>query len=142
MKDAEYDPFNPLDLPGRGKSMYDETLDTATCLLEDIWHLRRAVPIPKVEKSVHRLNELFAFFLENTPPPSRLEGRFLRLYAQVQRLNAVLEVERQHYEQALRAFEYMYIIAKQSGEPPILALSMRGVGTELDRAGTQQEAID
>ncbi|MHB8598654.1 MAG: hypothetical protein ACYDER_17790 [Ktedonobacteraceae bacterium] len=139
---SEYDPFNPLILPGRGKSMYEETLDTAACLLEDTWHLRRAVPLPKVEKSVHRLNELFAYFLENTPPPSRLEARFLRLYAQVERLNAVMDVERQQYEQALRAFESMYIIAKQLGEPSTLALSLMGMGTELERAGKQQEAVD
>jgi transcriptional regulator with XRE-family HTH domain len=139
---SEYDPFNPQALPGRGKSMYNETLDTAACLLEDSWHLRRAVPLPRVEKSVHRLNELFAYFFENTPPPSRLEARFLGLYAQVQRLNAVMDVERQRYEKALSTFEYMHVIAKQSGEPTILALSLMGMGTELERAGKQQEAVD
>lgn len=139
---SEYDPFNPQVLPGRGKSMYGETLDTAECLLQDAWHLRRAVPLPQAEKTVHRLNDLFDYFRIYTPPPTQLEPRFLRLYAQVQRLNAVMNVEHQHYEKALDAFTCMHNIAKQLGDPPTLAISLMGMGTELERAGKQQEAID
>ena len=29
---SEFDPFNPVLLPGRGSSMYDETLETIECL--------------------------------------------------------------------------------------------------------------
>jgi transcriptional regulator with XRE-family HTH domain len=42
---SDYDPFNPQALPGRGKSMYDETLDTAESLIRQVWSLRCAARI-------------------------------------------------------------------------------------------------
>lgn len=139
---SEYDPFNPQALPGHGKSMYDETLDAAECLVCDAWRLRRAVPLPITEKTVERINNLFEYYRIYLPPPLILQSRFLRLYAQVQRLNAVMDLERQRYKEALATFISMYDTAKQIEESAALALSLMGMGTELERAGRQQEAID
>ena len=139
---SEHDPFNPQSLPGHGKSMYNETLDTAECLIRDAWHLRRAAPLPTTEKTVERLNALFEYFRVHVPPPLRLEERFLLLYAQLQRLNAVMNVERQRYKEALTAFERMYKTAEESGNPATIATALMGMGTELERADRQEEAVD
>ena len=139
---SEYDPFNPHALPGHGRSMFVETLDATEGLIEDAWRLRRAVPLPMLEKTVERLNHLFAYFRMYLPPPLQLEQRFLILYAQVQRLNAVIHVERRRYKKAVAAFEEMYETAKEFGKPAPLAMALMGIGTELERAGKQQEAVD
>ncbi len=139
---SEFDPFNPNAVPRLGNSMYNETLNTAECLIKRTWHLRRVAPLPFVEESVENLNRLFAYLRENIPPPLQLEDHFMMLYAQVQRLNAVMDVERQRYENALRAFERMHDIAVTIDHPATLALALLGMGTELERAGKQQEAVD
>ena len=139
---SEYDPFNPQALPGYGKSMYDETLETAECLLRDTWHLRRSAPFPLVEKTIERLNALFAYFRVHVPPPLHLEGRFMLLYAQLQRLNAVMNVEQQHYKEAFNDFKRMYETAEELGNPATIAMALMGMGTELERAGQQEEAVD
>ncbi len=139
---SEYDPFNPNSAPRQGHSMYNETLNTAESLIKRTWHLRRVAPLPFVEESVESLNRLFTYLRENIPPPLQLENHFMILYAQVQRLNAVIDVEHQRYESAFRTFESMHDIAVTIDHPATLALSLLGMGTELERAGKQQETVD
>lgn len=138
---SEYDPFKPQQLPGRGERMLQETLDTVEHLIQQTWYLRRVAPISEAEKSAQHLSKLFKHFLTFLPPPTILEPRFLRLYAQVQRLIGVMHVERKQYTEALEAFSNMYNIAKQLEEPYFLALALMNMGVELERAGQKQEAI-
>lgn len=51
-------------------------------------------------------------------------------------------IERREYGAALLAFHEMLRIAEQLGEPSSIALALMGIGTELERAGRQQEAVD
>jgi len=139
---SEYNPFDPHTLPGRGERMYQETLDIVDHLIQQTWYMRRVAPLPETEKTAKRLLDLFSYFLTYLPPPSVLEPRFLRLYAQVHRLIAVMQVERKHYEEALQSFAKMLCVAKQLGEPTTLALALMGLGVELERAGNQQEAVN
>jgi transcriptional regulator with XRE-family HTH domain len=139
---SEYDPFNPHTLPGHGRSFFAETLDAAEGLIEDAWRLRRAVPLPMTEKTVERLNTLFAYFRVYLPPPLQLEERFIVLHAQVQLLNAVIHVERKRYTKALATFEAMYATTREVSKPAPLAMALMGIGTELERAGKQHEAVD
>jgi tetratricopeptide (TPR) repeat protein len=98
--------------------------------------------LPYVEDAVNDLNRLFDYLHTNTPPPVRLDKRFQMLYAQVLRLNAVIDVEHQRYEDALNTFRRMHEIAKAIDHPATLAMSYLNIGTELERMGKQEEAIE
>jgi tetratricopeptide (TPR) repeat protein len=140
---SDYDPFNPNAFIVKGTFMYDETLNTAESLIKRTWNLRRRVmSLPYVEEAVKDLNRLFDYLQTNTPPPIRLDGGFLILHAQVLRLNAVIDVENQRYEEALSKFRRMHEIAKAIDHPATLAMSYLNVGTELGRMGKQEEAIE
>lgn len=137
---SDYDPFNPSVFCGT--FMYDETLNSAESLIKRTWNLRRVMSLPYVEEAVIDLNRLFDYLKSNTPPPVRLDVRFQMLYAQVLRLNAVIDVENQRYEDALKKFRRMNEIAKAIDHPATLAMSYLNIGTELERMGKQEEAID
>jgi transcriptional regulator with XRE-family HTH domain len=139
---SEYDPFNPIQLAARGERMHDEILDVVELLVDRTWFMRRTAPVPETEKNTNRLVELFAGLVVSLPPTAHLEQRFLQLYAQVQRLHAVMLIERQHYGSALLAFHEMLRVAERLGEPAAIALALMGIGTELERAGRQREAVD
>lgn len=47
---SEYNPFAPDRLPGNGKRMFDETLDTIEHLIRDVWSLRCAARIVEAGK--------------------------------------------------------------------------------------------
>lgn len=139
---SDYDPFNPNAFIVKGTFMYDETLNTAESLIKRTWRLRRIMSLPYMEEAVNDLNRLFEYLQTNTPPPVRLDKRFQMLYAQVLRLNAVLDVENQRYEEALSKFRKMHAIAKAIDHPATLAMSYLNIGTELERMGQQEEAIE
>jgi transcriptional regulator with XRE-family HTH domain len=132
---SEYDPFHPLSLPGRGKSLHCETLDAIEGLIQQTWNLRCAARLVDAEKGIARLNSFFASFQEHVPLPLRLESRFQLLYAQVQRLNAVTYVEKKLYDEALDMYARMYETAQQSNDASLIALSLMSLGTELERRG-------
>ncbi|HLX58069.1 MAG TPA: helix-turn-helix transcriptional regulator [Ktedonobacteraceae bacterium] len=138
---SEYDPFHPQDLPGHGKSLHHETLDTVECLIQQAWNLRCAARLVDAEKCITRLNSLFTYFHENIPLPLRLETRFQLLYAQVQRLNAVTSLEQQLYDEALDTYGRMYETAKQVNDASLLALSLMSQGTEFERRGEKNVAL-
>ncbi|SEM68541.1 helix-turn-helix domain-containing protein [Lihuaxuella thermophila] len=137
---SDYDPFNPTTFCET--FMYDETLNTAESLIKRTWNLRRIMSLPYVEEAVNDLNRLFDYLQTNTPPPVRLDERFQVLYAQVLRLNAVIDVENQRYQEALNKFRKMNEIAKAIDHPATLAMSYLNIGTELERMGKQEEAIE
>ncbi|MGB8345562.1 MAG: helix-turn-helix transcriptional regulator [Ktedonobacteraceae bacterium] len=139
---SEYDPFNPHTFLEKETSLYDETLNTAENLIKRTWHLRRVAALPYVEEAVSDLNRLFAYIHEQMPPPFRLTLRFQVLYAQLLRLNAVMDVENQRYQEALDKFRQMHTIAVAIDHPATLAIALLGIGTEVERMGRQQEAID
>ncbi|SHF34511.1 Helix-turn-helix [Seinonella peptonophila] len=138
---SDYNPHNPTTII-RGTNMYEETLNTAESLIKRTWGLRRVMSVPYVEESVNDLNRLFEYLHVHTPPPIRLDKRFQMLYAQVLRLNAVVDVENQRYVEALDKFRKMNEIAKAIDHPATLAMSYLNIGTELERMGKQEEAID
>jgi transcriptional regulator with XRE-family HTH domain len=139
---SEYDPFNPHNLPGHGTRMYEETLDAVECFVRQAWSLRCAALMPNAEECERRLNSFFGYFRRELPPPARHEARFLRLYAQVQRLNAVTAVERRDYAEARASFAAMRETAMRLGEASTLALAEMSIGAEHERAGRKQEAVD
>lgn len=139
---SEYNPFNPQNFPGRGERMLQETLDTAEHLIQQTWCLRKTAPLPEAEKSAQYLYRLFNHLATFLPPPSILEPRFLRLFAQVDRLTAVMFVERQHDTRALETFAHMHSIALQLNEPDLQALALMNMGVELERAGEKHKAVE
>jgi tetratricopeptide (TPR) repeat protein len=139
---SEYNPFQSADLPGHGERLFTETMNMIDQMIDQTWFMRRVAPAPETEKSIRRLLSLFEHFMKHLLPPSQLEKHFLRSFAQVQRLRAIMLIERRQYPKALRTFEIMQQIAQQLDEPATLALAHMGIGTELERAGRVQEAID
>ncbi|MBD1373836.1 helix-turn-helix domain-containing protein [Hazenella sp. IB182357] len=137
---SDYDPSNPNTFCGT--FMYDETLSTAESLIKRTWNLRRVMSLQYVEEAVDDLNRLFDSLKTDAPPPVRLDERFQILYAQLLRLNAVVDVENQRYDKALSKFKQMNEIAKAIDHPATLAMSYMNIGTELERMGKQEEAID
>ncbi len=138
---SEYDPFHPLSLPGRGKSLHNETLDAIESLIQQTWNLRCAARLVDAEKGIARLNSLFTYFQEHVPLLMRHELRFQLLYAQVQRLNAVTYVEKKLYDEALDRYRRMYDIAQQSDDASLIALSLMSLGAEFDRRGEKGVAL-
>ncbi len=139
---SEYDPFHPHNLPGAGTRMYAETLDAVECLLQQAWSLRGAALLANAEQCVRRLNAFFTHFQRELPPPSRLAERFLRLSAQVCRLDATSAVERGDYAGGIARYREMYELARQLDEPGTLAMALTSLGSELSRAGRAAEAVD
>ncbi len=111
---SEYNPFSPQHLPGHGEHMFQETLDTVEQLIHKAWYTRRVAPAPVTEQTAQYLRNLFEHFLSFLPPPSVLEPRFLRLYAQVQRLNAIMLIEQKQYKEALATFSKMHSPIRRS----------------------------
>src|SRR2546423_15205821 len=111
------------------------TLESGEQLIPKAWYTRRVAPAPVTEQTAQYLRNLFEHFLSFLPPPSVLEPRFLQLYAQVQRLNAIMLIEQKQYKEALPTFSKMHSIAKQLEEPSTLVLALLGMGTGLKRAG-------
>ncbi len=138
---SEYDPFDPWTLPGCGNSLYQETLDCIESLIHQTWNLRCAARLVDAGKGVAHLTNLFAHFQEHIPLPLRLERRFLLLYAQVQRLNAVTAVEQRRYDEALSIYEEMYQTARAVDDAPLLALALMSLGAELERKGEKCAAL-
>jgi transcriptional regulator with XRE-family HTH domain len=139
---SEYDPFHPHNLPGAGTRMYAETLDAAEYLLQQAWSLRTAALTTHAEQCTGRLGALFEHFQREMPPPARLEARFLRLSAQLRRLQAVCAVERRDYAAAIALYGKMHALARQLDEAGTLAMAVMSLGSELSRAGRAAEAVD
>jgi tetratricopeptide (TPR) repeat protein len=138
---SEYDPFTQTMLPGHGKSMYDETLDTVEDLVRQIWSLRCAARIPEADRGVKRLGKLFAYFHESLPPPARLERRYLQLYVQYLRLKATVYLEKKQYKETMQVYEEIYKLVGNADEPGLKALALKSIGKELNREGNHQEAV-
>ncbi len=138
---SEYDPFHPFALPGHGLNMYQETLDVSDTLIQQTLDMRRFAPLPRVEKSAKSLNNLFAYFRKNLPPPAQLEPRFLSLYAQELSVQGLMYFENKKYQEALYTFYRMYDMAKEANDFILIAHALQKIGVELKRAGRIQEAI-
>ncbi len=139
---SEYDPFNPVSLPGHGVNMYQETLDISDALIQQTLDMRRIAPLPQVEKSAKSLSNLFAYFLKHLPPPAQLEPRFLSLYAQEQSVQGLMYFENKRYREALCTFYNMYNAAHQAGDFILIAHALQKIGVELKRNGNLQDAIN
>lgn len=139
---SEYDPFNPVSLPGHGINMYQETLNISEALIQQTLDMRRIAPLPQVEKSARSLNNLFAHFLKNLPPSAQLEPRFLSLYAQEQSVQGLMHFEHKRYKDALNTFYNMYTVAKQANDFILIAHALQKIGVELKRNGKIDEAVN
>ncbi len=92
---SEYDPFKPDVLPGKGRYLYDETLDAIEELINNAWVLRTTATFPTVIKNVNLLNGLFQHLSIHTSKPTRLEFRYNSLRAQVLRLQGMVYVKKE-----------------------------------------------
>jgi|SRR5579859_2163191 len=138
---SEYDPFTQTVLPGHGKSMYDETLDTIEELVRQIWSLRCAARIAEADKGIKQLGKLFAYFNESLPPPVRLERRYVFLYVQYLRLKATAYLEKKQYKAVMQVYEEIFSLVKHEAEPSVKALVLKSIGKELSRDGQHEEAV-
>lgn len=138
---SEFNPFASI-LPETGlDSMTRISMDMAQTLIQEAWRVRLTEPMTLTEKIISQLQHHFQIMREQLPPTSREHKQFLRLYAQVERLQAVILVEKQKYAEALQMFSSMLKTAQTVEEPALLALAYMGLGVELDRAKKHNEAI-
>ncbi|QBD81298.1 XRE family transcriptional regulator [Ktedonosporobacter rubrisoli] len=138
---SEYDPFNPASLPGAGVKLYNETLDVTEGFIKQTLAMRRTASLPEVQRSAQSLQRLFDYFSTYTPPSTRLEPRFLSLYAQGQSLQGLMYFEHRQYAQALETFEAMYATSQQLGDPVLQVHALQKLAVELNRARRKQEAV-
>jgi transcriptional regulator with XRE-family HTH domain len=138
---SEYDPFSGTVIPGRGKSMYTETLDVIETLVRQIWGLRCAARISEADKGVRQLGKLFAYFNESLPPPVRLEKRFVFLYVQYLRLKATAYLEKKQYKAVMQVYEEIFSLVQNEAEPSVKALVLKSIGKELSRDGQHEMAV-
>ncbi|MFL5656279.1 MAG: hypothetical protein ACJ8CB_19120 [Ktedonobacteraceae bacterium] len=138
---SEFDPFTQTIVPGHGKSMYDETLDTVEELVRQIWSLRCAARIPEADKGVKRLGELFSYFNQELPPPIKLEKRYLFLYVQYLRLKATAHLEKKQYKETMQVYEEIFSLVKNENQSGVKAVALKSIGKELSRDGNHSEAV-
>jgi tetratricopeptide (TPR) repeat protein len=137
---SEYDPFTQTMLPGHGRSMYDETLDTIEELVRQVWSLRCAARIAEANRGVKRLERQFAYFSDSLPPPVRLERRYMQLYVQYLRLKATAHLEKKQYAETKQVYQDIYALVDDD-EPGLRALALKSIGKELNREGRHDEAV-
>ncbi|MBE3561370.1 MAG: hypothetical protein IMW89_19440 [Ktedonobacteraceae bacterium] len=138
---SEFDPFTQMFLPGHGRSMYDETLDTVEELVRQIWSLRCAARIREADTGVRKLGKLFTYFKESLPPPVRLEKRYIFLYVQYLRLKATAHLEKKQYKETMQIYREIFELTKDRDEPALKALALKSIGKELNREGDHREAV-
>jgi tetratricopeptide (TPR) repeat protein len=139
---SEYDPWKPHSIPGAGKRLYSETLDAVEALINQTFAMRRYAPLPEVERSAQAITNLFDYFRTYTPPSSKLEPRFLKLYAQEQNIRGLMFFENAQYDKALLTFEDMYKTAEQVRDPVLMIHALQKWGVELKRAERFLDAIN
>lgn len=137
---SPYDPFNPdtSDIP----SPFGETLDGVGLLIKRTWTLRRTAPASYLQEWIRDIEDILDYLSTNAPPQIHSKPRYLVLSAQLLRLKAVIDVEFQRYAEARAKFEQMHQVALLSGNPGTIAMSLLGQGTEAERAGDRDLAID
>jgi transcriptional regulator with XRE-family HTH domain len=138
---SEFDPFNPTNLPGKGKYIYNETLDAIELLIENTWMLRQTSSFPLVTKNIEKLERLFRYMSVYASRQSRQEFRYNKLYTQLLRLEGMVFVEERKERQADRAFRNMQKIAEEINDPVGLALACMGIGTGFSRKSNHKEGI-
>lgn len=139
---SDYDPFNPVGLPGGGQRLYNETLDAAEPLIKQALAMRRIASLPDVEQSANSLHKLFDYFTTYTPPSSQLEPRFLSLHAQEQNIHGLMFFENKKYDKALETFEQMYDTSQRLGNPTLQVHALQKMAVELNRVNRKQEAVN
>lgn len=138
----EFDPFDEQPFTSTGAdTMFTVSMDTAETLIGEAWRVRLSEPLFVTETIVSKLQHQFDYMVNNSPPVLRDNKRFLRLYAQIERLQAVMYVEKRQYHLALKKFYDMLETAKLLDEPATLALAHMGIGIELGRACKNEWSI-
>ena len=139
---SEHDPYNPDAIPGKGERLYRETLDVVEALINQTFSMRRYAPLPEVERNAQVITNLFDYFQAHTPPSSKLEPRFLKLYAQGQNIRGLMFFENDQYDKALLAFEGMYKTAERVSDPVLMVHALQKLGVELNRAERYRDAVN
>ena len=139
---SEYNPFDPVSLPGHGKRMFDETLNVVEVHLSQTFAMRRVASLPQVEKSAAAITRLFVYFQTHTPPSSRLEHRFLSLLGQEQQLRALMHFEHDDYAEALRLGYVMLETGKEANDAVLQIQAMQKIGVEQKRLKNHALAVE
>jgi len=138
---SNYDPFTHQILPEHGQSLSRETLDVVESLIRQIWHLRGAARLSEADRGIVRLEALFTYFQRELPSPMQREQRFQLLFVQYLRLKAATLLEQKNYQGTMALYQQIFEMVKQANEPEIKALALKGIGKELERKGSKQEAV-
>nr|BBH86794.1 hypothetical protein KTC_15450 [Thermosporothrix sp. COM3] len=138
---SEFNPFAGQFQRQHGHSLFQETLQLVECLIHQAWRLRYTVALPHTEQVVQRLRALFTYCATELPSNIKQERTYIMLLAQYYQLLGVVQVERKQYRAALQSYEQMQRAAEQIEDTPAIVLALMCQGTELERLGQKQDAV-
>lgn len=125
---TEFNPF--LDETEDMSSFFDsEILEE---MLKDTWIIRLTMPVNTIEEKMMKLSGIFDKITRNYP--SLKENKeYLRLFAQLKRLQAVLLIEKKNYASAMSMLKEMKTIAEKIQDTTTLTIALMSTGNELIR---------
>jgi transcriptional regulator with XRE-family HTH domain len=132
---SEYNPFQETG----GTSMFFDR-DSLEELIQDTWYIRLSMPVNVTEEKVKKLSDIFTKLVEINPLLKQNKD-FLRLYAQIIRLQAIMCVEKKQYDKALQLYHKMLGIANEIQDSVTLALAYSRIGVELLRQDELKNAL-
>lgn len=129
---SEYNPFQGIQDHLLQASSIKENFALLDSFIQQLWITKVTcgmnIDTHLVTISVH-LKDMVSHY-----PPSLFEHTdFLRVYAQITRLQAVRAYDQKDYKRSLQFFFEMADIAKRDGNPVSVALANMGIGVELMR---------
>ncbi len=130
--------YNPFQEENNIMTLFDK--DALEQLIEDTWLIRLSMSVTITEEKVRKLSNIFEKLIE-VNPLLKSNKDFLRLYAQIVRLQAIMLVEKKQYFAALSLYREMVRIGEEIQDSVTLALAYSRVGVELLRLDQLKDAI-
>jgi transcriptional regulator with XRE-family HTH domain len=138
---SDYDPFNGQAMQEKD-SLFTLNIDAVEAIIEQTWRCKLVEPLPIIQNYVYLLSKQCLFIKDNYSSSYVTSKRFLRVYAQVERLQAVIYTEQRQFSKALAKNYAMLDTARELDEAVPLALAYARLGVELLRDKKVRDSID
>ncbi len=136
---SEYNPFQELE-DNLQQTYLTDDLTLLESLIQQIWVTKVTSGI-NIDTHIVTISNHVSHIIHTYPTSILDNSDFMRIYAQVKRLQAIRTYDNRHYEQAIHLFSEMKDIAERSNNPVSLALSHMAIGVELMRANNLDTAL-
>jgi transcriptional regulator with XRE-family HTH domain len=140
---GEYDPFNEQATSSQKKNgLFLLNLDSMETVIEQTWRCKLVEPLPVIQNYVNFLSKQCSIIKDHYPHSYVTNKRFLRVYAQVERLQAIIYTDKSQFKNAQAKNYAMLNAAKELDEAAPLALAYARVGLGLIRDDKVKDSID